>query len=181
MTQAAIRTAAPAAYGELTEPMTLTIQRVLPGTVERVWAYLTESDLRRQWLAAGEMEMKLGATFELVWRNSELSDPPGNRPEGFAEEHRLTSEITELDPPRRLGITWGSTGGVTFELTPRRDGVLLTIVHRRVPDRTILLNVSAGWHRHLDILEARMNGAKPDTFWDGWIRLKKDYETRFPA
>ncbi|MBL8567843.1 MAG: SRPBCC family protein [Phreatobacter sp.] len=169
------------AYGELSEPMTLTIQRVLPGTVERVWAYLTESDLRRQWLASGEMEMKVGATFEFVWRNDELSDPPGKRPEGFAEEHRLKSEITELDPPRRLGISWGATGGVTFELQPRSDGVLLTIVHKRATDRTTLLNVSAGWHRHLDILEARMNGQKPDTFWDGWLRLKKDYEARFPA
>lgn len=169
------------AYGELSEPMTLTIQRVLPGTVERVWSYLTESDLRRQWLASGEMEMKVGATFEFVWRNDELSDPPGKRPEGFAEEHRLKSEITELDPPRRLGISWGTTGGVTFELQPRSDGVLLTIVHKRATDRSTLLNVSAGWHRHLDILEARMQGRKPDTFWDGWLRLKKDYETRFPA
>ena len=53
------------AYGTLTEPTTLKIQRLLPGPIERVWAYLTESDLRRQWLAAGEMEMKVGATFEL--------------------------------------------------------------------------------------------------------------------
>ena len=71
------------AYGALTEPATLTIQRLLPGPIERVWAYLTESDLRRQWLAAGEMEMKVGAPFELVWRNDELTDPPGERPDGL--------------------------------------------------------------------------------------------------
>ena len=52
------------------------IQRILPGPIERVWAYLTDSDLRRRWLAAGPMEMKVGAPFELVWRNDELSDPP---------------------------------------------------------------------------------------------------------
>ena len=40
------------AYGVLTEPATLKIQRLLPGPIERVWAYLTESELRRQWLAA---------------------------------------------------------------------------------------------------------------------------------
>ena len=56
----------PDAYGVLTEPATLTIQRMLPGPIERVWAYLTESDLRRKWLAAGEMEMKVGAPFEHV-------------------------------------------------------------------------------------------------------------------
>ena len=47
----------PGAYGTLIEPATLKIQRLLPGPIERVWAYLTESDLRRQWLAAGPMEM----------------------------------------------------------------------------------------------------------------------------
>jgi uncharacterized protein YndB with AHSA1/START domain len=40
-------------YGALIEPTTVKIQRLLPGPIERVWAYLTESDLRRQWLAAG--------------------------------------------------------------------------------------------------------------------------------
>ena len=50
------------AYGVLAEPATLKIQRRLPGPIERVWAYLTESDLRRQWLAAGQMEMKVGAS-----------------------------------------------------------------------------------------------------------------------
>ena len=69
-------TTRPDAYGALIEPTTLKIQRLLPGPIERVWAYLTDSDLRRQWLAAGEMEMKVGAPFELVWRNDELTDPP---------------------------------------------------------------------------------------------------------
>jgi len=61
------------AYGVLTEPTTLKIQRLLPGPIDRVWAYLTQSDLRRQWLAAGEMEMNVGTPFEFVWRNDELS------------------------------------------------------------------------------------------------------------
>src|SRR5689334_6786981 len=169
------------AYGVLTEPATFTIQRLLPGPIERVWAYLTESDLRRQWLAAGPMEMTVGAPVELVWRNDELTDPPGQRPPGFPEEHRMHSRITELDPPRKLAITWGSTGGVSFELEQQGDDVLLTVIHRRVPDRSVLLNVSAGWHMHLDILAARLAGQEPETFWDGWARLKNEYDRRMPA
>ncbi len=94
----------PDAYGTLIEPTTLKIQRLLPGPVERIWAYLTDSELRRKWLAAGAMEMKVGAPVELVWRNDELNDPPDARPEDFPEEHRMQSRITELDPPRRLSI-----------------------------------------------------------------------------
>jgi uncharacterized protein YndB with AHSA1/START domain len=169
------------AYGVLTEPATLKIQRLLPGPIERVWAYLTESDLRRQWLAAGRMEMKVGAPVELVWRNDELTDPPGQRPPGFSEEHRMQSRITELDPPHKLAITWGNTGGVSFELEPQGDDVLLTVTHRRVADRAILLKVSAGWHAHLDILVARATGKEPEPFWDRWSRLQKEYNRRMPA
>src|SRR5512132_2001373 len=70
------------AYGVLVEPTTLKIERVLPGPIERVWSYLTDSEMRRKWLASGEMELAVGAPFELVWRNDELTDPPGQRPDG---------------------------------------------------------------------------------------------------
>jgi len=168
-------------YGVLTEPATLMIERLLPGPVERVWAYLTESDLRRQWLAAGEMEMRVGAPVELVWRNHELTNPTGERPPGFPEEHRMQSRITELDPLRRLAIAWGSTGGVTFDLEPQGNGVLLTVIHHRLPDRSTTLNVSAGWHMHLDILVARVTGQEPEPFWDGIGRLKAEYDRRISA
>ena len=169
------------AYGVLTEPATFTIQRLLPGPIERVWAYLTESDLRRQWLAAGAMEMKVGAPFELVWRNDELTHPPGQRPAGFAEEHRRPGRITELDPPRKLVIDWGNSSGVSFELDPRGADVLLTLIHRRLPDRETILLIGPGWHMHLDILVARVTGKEPGSFWDGWTRLRKEYDERIPA
>jgi uncharacterized protein YndB with AHSA1/START domain len=169
------------AYGVLTEPATLRIQRLLPGPIERVWAYLRESDLRRKWLAAGQMEMKVGAPFELVWHNDELTDPPGERPPGFAEEHRMQSRITELDPPRRLAFAWGGSGGVCFDLEPAGDRVLLTLIHRRLPDRATMLTVGAGWHMHLDVLVARATGIEPEPFWDGWSRLRADYDRRVPA
>lgn len=173
--------APPGAYGVLSEPTTLTIQRHLPGPIERVWAYLTDGELRRQWLAAGTMEMTVGSPFTLTWRNDELTTPPGERPEGFAAEHSLEGRITACDPPRRLGITWGSTGGVTFDLAPAGDRVLLTVTHHRVADPALLLKVSAGWHAHLDILVARTKGEEPRPFWDHWLRLTEDYARRMPA
>ncbi len=173
--------ATPNAYGTLIEPATLKIERLLPGPIERVWAYLTDSELRRKWLAAGEMEMKVGAPFELVWRNDELTEPPGQRPPGFGDEHRMQSRITELDPPRKLSFAWGSSGGVTFELEPRGSEVLLTVIHRRLPDRSTLLKVATGWHLHLDVLVARASGKEPEPFWDRWSRLHQDYDRMLPA
>lgn len=177
MTQAA---AALATHGELIEPNTLRIRRLLPGSIDRVWAYLTQSDLRRQWLASGAMAMEVGAPFELVWRNEELENA-GQRPDGFDEEHRMDSRITELDPPRRLGFTFGNAGDVTFELEPRGDEVLLTLTHRRLAERPVMLKVAAGWHAHLDVLAATAAGESPPPFWDNWARLKAEYDRRLPA
>lgn len=168
-------------HGVLTEPDMLTIQRLLPGPIERVWAYLTDNELRRKWLAAGEMEMTVGAPFELVWRNDELTDPPSQRPPGFSDEMRMQSRVTELDPPRKLAIAWEGSGDVSFELTPKGNQVLLTLIHRRLPDRATTLMVSAGWHMHLDILVARATGKEPEPFWDGWSRLRDEYDRRVPA
>ncbi len=169
------------AYGVLTEPATLTIQRRLPGPIERVWAYLTESDLRKQWLAAGDMPLEKGAAFELVWRNHELTDPPGERPEGFGEEHRMQCHITELDAPHKLTFTWQGSGDVSFELVPDGNEVVLTVTHRRLPDRHTRLMVSSGWHAHLDMLVVCTTGQKKTPFWDAWIRLKDAYDLRLPA
>jgi uncharacterized protein YndB with AHSA1/START domain len=170
--------ATPDSYGVLTEPATLTIQRLLPGPIERVWAYLTESDLRRKWLAAGTMELAVGAPFELVWRNSELNDPPAPRPEGFAEEHRMASRITELDAPRRIGFTWAGTGDVTIALAEQGTHVLLTLTHRRIEDRAMLGKIGPGWHAHLDVLAARLERREPPVFWQSWLALKDDYAAR---
>ena len=174
-------TTTPDAYGELIEPTTLRIQRLLPGPIERIWAYLTDSDLRSKWLAAGAMEMKVGAPVEFVWRNDELNDPPSKRPADFPEEHRMQSRITELDPLRKLSIAWNNSGDVTFELEPKGTGVLLTVTHRRLPDRSTMLKVSAGWHMHLDILVARASDKEPAPFWEGWARLHQEYDSRLPA
>jgi uncharacterized protein YndB with AHSA1/START domain len=173
--------ATPDAFGTLIEPATLKILRLLPGPIERIWAYLTDSDLRRKWLASGEMQMKVGAPFELVWRNNELTDPPGERPPGFSGEHRMESRIVEVDPPHKLTFTWGESGEVTFELAPAGERVLLTVIHRRLPDRNMTLMVGAGWHMHLDILVARATNTEPEPFWDGWSRLKKEYDRRVPV
>lgn len=165
-------------YGVVREDATLTLERLLPGPIERIWSYLVDGDLRRQWLAAGAMEEKVGAAVELVWRNDELTDPPGTRPETMGEEHRMTCEVFECDAPHRLAISWGSTGGVTFTLQEQGSEVLLTITHHRVTDPTVLLNVSAGWHAHVDVLEAKLRGTDATPHWDNFVRLRAEYAAR---
>ncbi|MCA0422971.1 MAG: SRPBCC family protein [Proteobacteria bacterium] len=166
-------------YGTLIEPATLEIQRLLPGPIERVWSYLTDSSLRGKWLAAGPMELKPGSAYAFTWRNDDLSDPPSARPEGFPEEHHMAGRIIAVDVPRRLEFTWGEQdASVLIELEPMGGKVLLKLTHRRLSDHAVKLNVSAGWHTHLDILAARLSLTEPEPFWPTWQRLKSEYELR---
>ena len=176
-----IQAAEHSSFGVLTSPSTLTLKRTLPGPIERVWAHITDSELRSQWLAAGVLNPQPGASFELVWRNDALSAAPSERPAGFAEESRAMCRVTQAAPMRKLGFHWPSVGDVTFELDAIGDDVVLTVTHSRLPDRKTTLLVSAGWHMHCDILAARMNGEKPASFWSGLQRLRNEYDRRIPG
>ena len=44
-------------YGVVIAPNTIRFERLLPGPIERVWAYLTESEKRAKWLASGAMDL----------------------------------------------------------------------------------------------------------------------------
>lgn len=169
------------AYGELIEPMTVRIERMLPGSPELVWSYLTDSELRGQWLATGDMPQQPGGKVELVWRNDDLSGRDEQRPADIPAERRMACEVIRAEPPRLLVLGWGASGSeVTFELTPKGSEVLLTLTHRRLPDRGNLLGVSAGWHAHLDILVGKLRGGELPLFWANWSRLRGEYDARLP-
>jgi uncharacterized protein YndB with AHSA1/START domain len=168
-------------YGKIIAPRVLEIQRLFPGPVERVWDYLTKSDLRRQWLASGEMEMKAGSECELVWHHDKTTNPPGKRPEGVNEESHLQSRVTICEPPHKLGFIFWSDSEVIIELKPAGKRVLLTLTHRALPSRSMMVGVSAGWHAHLDVLAKRLAGEKAENFWDHHRVYKDAYEQRIPA
>jgi len=169
-------------YGKIVAPRTVEIQRLLPGPIERIWDYLTNSDMRRQWLAFGDMPGEVGAPFTLTWRNDELATTsPGKRPEGTKAENSQEGVIQEWDPPRKLVYTWVGYGLVSFELKPAGQRVLLTLIHSGLPSRGAMLGVSTGWHAHLDVLVAVANGQKGGPFWDRMNELRPVYDKSFPA
>ncbi|ASL87883.1 ATPase [Serratia marcescens] len=173
-------------YGMIIEPGTLRIQRLLPGPIERVWAYLTESDKRATWLAAGAMKLENGAPLELEFRNSDLAGEHEPPPAKYKQHGGCVSNrghITCLFPPRLLSFTWaeqdqGRPSEVTFELTEQGSAVLLTVTHRRLANRDEMLSVAGGWHTHLDILLDRLHDRPPQPFWSTHARLEEEYRAR---
>ena len=174
-------------YGVVTARDTVRIERTLPGPIERVWDYLTKSDMRATWLAAGDMELRPGGKVEHVFRNNSLTpddDPPPAKYASAEDYHRMEGRITAIEPPRLLCYTWAEQRGddseVRFELESVGDAVRLVLTHTRLASRDDLLSVGAGWHAHLDVLAARLAGRTPDGFWRTHTRLEAEYERRIP-
>ena len=93
----------------------------------------------------------------------------------------MESRIIELDPPRKLVFNWGKDDSdVSMVLEPRGEKVLLTVVHRRLPTRGMMVGVSTGWHAHLDMLAVRLSGETSEPFWDHFSRLRAEYDRRIP-
>ena len=170
-------------FGVVTEARMLRIRRALPGPIERVWAYLTESDKRGRWLASGPMELRVGGKVELTFRNTELSAHSEPAPDKYRkyEGASFQGRITRCEPPRLLSYTWSDGSEVTFELSPEGENVLLVLTHRRLPDRATMVRVASGWHTHLGILVDQLEGREPRPFWSTHARLEAEYEKRLPA
>lgn len=177
-------TAESADYGTITEAGTVRFARLLPGPIERVWAYLTQSDKRAEWLAHGDMDLRAGGEMDYVWRNWELALPDEVAPEKWNKEFRMKGHIVRVEPPRLLVHTWDehdSDSEVSFELSEEGDKVRLVLTNRRLPNRGELVGVSGGWHTHLDLLRQVLEGAPRSSFWDKVQRLEGEYEDRVPA
>jgi len=172
-------------FGTVTEPGTIRFERLLPGPVERVWAYLTEPEKRAKWLAAGPMDLRAGGKFELIWRNAELSPKKEKIPAKYQQyepEARMSGRIKRCEPPRLLSHTWDSEESeVTYELTPRGKDVLFVLTHRRIASRKDMLSFGPGWHTHLGILADQLTGQVPKPFWSTFDGLVTDYDKRIPA
>lgn len=168
-------------HGIITEAGTVMFERLLPGPIERVWEYLTDSEKRGRWLASGPMEQRVGGAVELNFRNSELSPvhevPPAKYKDAACAS--VACQVTECEKPRLLSYLWGGEGSeVTFELAAIGDKVRLTLTHRRLPNRDFMISVAGGWHTHLGILADQLAGVPPRPFWSTHAMLEQEYDQR---
>jgi uncharacterized protein YndB with AHSA1/START domain len=174
-------------YGIVTEAGAVRFERLLPGPVERVWEYLTDSELRRTWFAAGDMELRPGGGLTLLFRNSELAPDDEEVPEKYRQYEGMESkgQVVRVEPPRLLVFEWFEEEGlpteVSFELEPRGEQTLLILTHRGLPNRAMTVDVSGGWHLHLDVLGDVLAGRPRRPFWARNAALEREYQGRIPA
>lgn len=175
-------------HGVVLDPTTLRFTRQLPASVETVWAFLTESEKRGRWLATGDMELREGGGVTLRFVHADLSSVTEPTPAPYqAYENGVTTHgvITRCEPPRLLAFTWGGSKGepseVMFELSPEGEGTRLVLTHRKLNSRDDMIDVAGGWHTHLDVLSARLEGRAPGPFWSAHHLWEADYKARIPG
>jgi uncharacterized protein YndB with AHSA1/START domain len=158
---------------------TVRFERLLPGPIERIWTYLTDSEKRKMWIAAGDMELRKGGKTHWFFQHKNIAKQGSPVPEAFKKVHQeghvMNGEVLTIDPPRLLSMTWGEHSEVTFELTEQSNSdVLLTVTHRKLTLGD-MKNVMPGWHAHLGLLADLLNGRDPGDFWVTWQQMHTHY------
>ena len=120
---------------------------------EEVWSALTEPHRLERWLAnVAEIDLRVGGKFVLRWNEGDDTQVDDGK-------------VRALEPGRLLELDWTYPGEpdsvARFELRPDGDGTLLVLDHRGLPPAAIA-GYGAGWHSHLDSLEAHLAGREAD-------------------
>jgi uncharacterized protein YndB with AHSA1/START domain len=133
------------------EPVVATVHVDAPP--ERVYGYFTRADAIVTWM--GEfalLEAELGGRFTV-----DVKGAP------------VRGRFLELDPPRRLLISWGYAGSpdlppeastVEIRLTAERGGTRVDLEHRDLPTGEVPGHVS-GWTHYLGRLATAASGRDP--------------------
>jgi uncharacterized protein YndB with AHSA1/START domain len=128
-------------------------------TTEKVWRALTDPEFTRQFWAGTwqECEWKVGATWRVMIPDGRVAD---------------SGEILEIDPPRRLVLTWRNEfkpelrqeghSRLTYELEQQGDMVKLALTHEiDVPKAKFIEAVSSGWPAILSSLKSLLETGEP--------------------
>lgn len=172
-------------YGELLDENTVRFERLLPGPIERVWRYLTESEQRAKWLCGGDVGGAVGGVVDMHFHNLSLSDAGDiPRPEKYRDRPEKISfigKVTRFEPPRVLEHTWEfgeESSEVCYELSEQGDKVKLVLIHRRLESAATVRDVSGGWHTHLNVLVDVLEGNTRRPFYKMQARYESEYAER---
>jgi len=135
-------------------------------TPDKLWVALTAPEFTRQYWAGcwQKSDWKVGSSWDLMTPDGHVGD---------------SGEILELDPPRRLVVTWDhqlfeefrglGVTRATFEIEPSGEVVKLTVTHEAPQTAAKLLDaLSSGWPGILSSLKTLLETGKALPGTDKW-------------
>ena len=144
----------------------------LPAPMEEVFRHLTDPAAITRWMGQhATLEPAVGGVFEL-----DINGVP------------IRGRYLEIDPPRRVVVSWGVAGNtdlppgatqVEFTLTPTAAGTRLRLVHRDLPPQQASIHAT-GWQHFVDRLTCAACGVDPGP--DPWDQASTlDQASRSPG
>jgi uncharacterized protein YndB with AHSA1/START domain len=139
-------------FGVVLNPHTIRFERVIPVSADVLWKYFAEAEYSSKWLLKGGPSLDSG----MVDMSANEPDPDGNF-------HHIIGLVQEAEPGLVLSYSWfepdqDASSYVRFELQPLDDQqTLLILTHSLLSPRFMPL-VGPGWHLHLDMLLAVVQG-----------------------
>jgi uncharacterized protein YndB with AHSA1/START domain len=123
---------------------------------ETVFAFLVDPVKLRRWMSiGGQWQPVAGLPYRLEMTKEDIA----------------VGNFVEVDPPRRLVLTWGWDGEdaitkpgsstVEFTLQPDGSGTLLRFVHRDLPTPESVRQHNEGWEYFLGRLQIAAAGGDP--------------------
>jgi uncharacterized protein YndB with AHSA1/START domain len=162
---------------ELLAPDTIRLERILDAPADKVWRYLTDAELRREWFMGGT-DARADGEFELINDHDNLSDEEAPYPESYAQYKgtKWNEKVVRFDPPRLLETSFqgGKNGTVTYELFPDDDRTRLVLTHSGIQSGTGAQDFGSGWNSHLTVLQERLAGRGVPNFWALHARSREE-------
>jgi uncharacterized protein YndB with AHSA1/START domain len=157
-------------------PDTIRLERTLDAPADKVWRYLTEAELRREWFMGGT-DARPDGEFELLVDHDNLSRDNVPYPENYASSKGATwsEKVIRFDPPRLLTTTFqgGKNGTVTYELFPDGDRTRLVLTHSGITSGSGSQDFGSGWNSHMAVLQEKLAGRSVANFWALHARSKE--------
>ena len=143
---------------------TVRFERQLDAPRERVWELLTTAEGLERWLAPATVELS----------------PTGSIDIDFGEGGMAGGAIAELTPGFTVEFNWRFPGEpdsiLRLELEEVGSGsTRLTLIHRLLPTDQAT-GYGAGWHTHLDHLDAALANQSPGVWIDRFNELFPEYQ-----
>jgi uncharacterized protein YndB with AHSA1/START domain len=143
---------------------TLLFSRLLPKPAAHVWEAITNPELLHTWLAQAQLKLERGGSVELRYKNT-----------GYL----VKGKITRLETCALLAYTWNSGDSpeslVTWELKMAEENRCILSLTHTFQHECEVPNILAGWHHHLDMLRATLDGTSAEWSWPRWHELRETY------
>ena len=170
-------------YGEILEDGSMKFVRVFPASIERVWAWLTKAEKRKEWLSGGGDITHAGQTVKFEFQHQNITPHDETYPEKYKEMEKGVSydvDIKTCDAPHHLVMVWrdGNDSEIEIRLSEDGDKTRLELIQRGDVSAEHFLGALGGWHAHLDIMLDKLSGAAPKPFWKTHEALVEEYRER---